>query len=251
MKTYDNEGLCEAIGRAFTTFLKTGSRSDKKLHDIHGKIAADLDEALEDVRDMFPGREIKVISKGFGENREMKVPGAEMGKDVDITVTCDNVPVGAVMVKMIQGNYKQNGNNYFESMKGETDNLRAGGVPVFQVFIIPDKMPYYTKKNDAFSKWEILNEHDVEKYQKLGKRPIEKDMAIPDAFFYFDYHIEDMPENPATRKDYVQYYLDNGVKVEQGHKFDNDDWGNIIHNDYNALMKEMMRVMLDKIPNDF
>jgi hypothetical protein len=43
-------------------------------------------------------------------------------------------------------NYSQNSNNYFENMLGETANIRSSNIPYFQIFIIPDEIPYYKKE---------------------------------------------------------------------------------------------------------
>lgn len=38
--------------------------------------------------------------------------------------------VAVINVKMVMSNYSQNKNNYFESMLGETANLRSAGGPL-------------------------------------------------------------------------------------------------------------------------
>ena len=66
-------------------------------------------------------------------------------------------------------NYKQNANNYFESMMGETANIQAtGSLPYAHLIIFRHETPYY-KKNDAKipRKIEIINDKDIQKYLNL------------------------------------------------------------------------------------
>lgn len=66
----------------------------------------------------------------------MKVKGKYYDKDIDITVTKDNKPVMCIGIKFITSNYKQNTNNYFENMMGETANIQAlKNLPYFQLIV--------------------------------------------------------------------------------------------------------------------
>ena len=106
------------VGNSFKKFLETGSRSNEKLKILHGAIAKDLKSRL--------GNRYLIQSLGIGNGKEI---------------------IAGIGVKFVMQNYSQNSNNYFENMLGETANIRCANILYFQIFIIPDKLPYY--KNDG------------------------------------------------------------------------------------------------------
>ena len=135
----DNKEFLKVVGESFKKFLETGSRSNEKLKILHGAIAKDLRQRL--------GTGFSVCSLGIGDSKEMKLEGRYIEKAVDITILRNENPIAGIGVKFVMQNYSQNSNNYFENMLGETANIRCANIPYFQIFIIPDKLPYY--KNDG------------------------------------------------------------------------------------------------------
>lgn len=164
-----NTQFLEVIKESFKTYLnKNTSRSTAKLKALHGHIAADLAELF--------GSDYTIKSQGYGNDKEGMLDGRYYPKYVDITVSKDGKPVAGYAVKFVMRNYSQNSNNYFENMLGETANIRSNNIPYFQIFIIFDKVPYY-KKGGEFSKYDIISEHNMEKYFALSK-------DNPDAFYH-------------------------------------------------------------------
>ena len=80
-----------------------------------------------------------------------------MEKAVDIAVCQDNKVLAAVGFKFVMSNYKQNSNNYFENMLGETANIRCNNIPYFQILVIPKELPYFDE-NGEIKTWEEINE---------------------------------------------------------------------------------------------
>ena len=243
-----NKRICTYLENAFKTYTYTGCRSSKKLEDIHGGIASDINSIVNSLDD---GHEYKVVSKGYEENREAKVEGSEMSKDCDITLFRDGKPILVVMVKMILGNYKQNSINYFENLKGETDNLQMEGIPVFELIFIKDKTPYFNS-NKRFSKWEHLNEHNLEKYCKLGKRSwagpdnVSEGSCVPYFTLLAPYHLNEMPNDPANLDEYMSYYRDNIIEITLPATFKDLDWGNVVYNDYSRFLDEVEKYLVGK-----
>lgn len=239
--------ICTYLANAFKTYSHTGCRSSKKLEDIHGGIAKDIAEIVEKHND---GHNYKIVSKGWGDNKEAKVDGLEMSKDCDITVFREDEPVLVVMVKMILGNYKQNSINYFENLKGETDNLQMKGIPVFELIFIKDKTPYFNA-DKTFIKWEFLNEHNVEKYGKLGKREWggPKNAPFNSCIPYFTlispYHVDEMPDDPVNLNEYMGYYRDNDICVTLSDKFKDLEWGNVVYNDYSQFLQKVENCLFE------
>jgi hypothetical protein len=80
----------------------------------------------------------------------------------------DDEPIFCLGIKFITSNYKQNANNYFENMMGETANIQANKIPYAHLIVMRYRTPYY-KKNDSVtsSKDEIISKKDIQKYLNL------------------------------------------------------------------------------------
>ncbi len=79
------------------------------------------------------------------KSREMSVNGKYYPKDIDVTITHSGEPIFCIGIKFITSNYKQNANNYFESMMGETANIQAATIPYAHLIILRYQTPYYRK----------------------------------------------------------------------------------------------------------
>jgi hypothetical protein len=99
----------------------------------------------------------------------MTVEGKYYPKDIDITVIKNETPVFCLGIKFVTSNYKQNANNYFENMMGETANIQAlENLPYAQLIILRHETPYYKKnETEISSKTEIINDKDIQKYLNL------------------------------------------------------------------------------------
>lgn len=160
-KSKINEEFIEAIRKSFNKYLSVGtSRSTAKLKTLHGHIAKDLERML--------GKDFTIISQGYGDDKESIIEGRYYPKNVDIAVQKDGRTVAGYAVKFVMRNYSQNSNNYFENMLGETANIRSNSIPYFQIFIIFEKVPYYSKGGE-FKKYDVISEHNLDKYLALSK----------------------------------------------------------------------------------
>ncbi|MEG7979006.1 MAG: hypothetical protein NY202_03795 [Mollicutes bacterium UO1] len=83
-----------------------------------------------------------------------------MDKRVDIAITKGEETVAGLGVKFIMSNYSQNSNNYFESMLGETANIRTNNILYFQIVICFARPPYFEEKNN--------NEKVIKKIEKVS-----------------------------------------------------------------------------------
>ena len=172
-----NAGFIKAIETSFAEFLSSGtSRSTKKLVPLHGAIASDIKERL--------GKEYEIQSQGFAHGKEGVIKGRYMPKKVDITINRNGKPIGGIAVKFVMQNYSQNDNNYFESMLGETANIRSARCPYFQIFIIPDTLPYYTN-GGVFKHWETFSENNIQKYCVLDQDDPSVNYHAPDKMLIY------------------------------------------------------------------
>ncbi len=194
----NNTQFLKCIAESFLKFLDTGSRSNEKLKILHGAIAKDLSIRL--------GDNYQIKSLGFSDNKEGKIKGRYIDKNVDITIYKDDEPIAGIGVKFVMQNYAQNSNNYFENMLGETANIRSNRIPYFQIFIIPEKLPYY-KQGGIFDKWEIFNEHHLKKYKVLSKDNEDIFLHTPNKMLLY---ILSLPEVSTgiikNDKDYIDFY---------------------------------------------
>ena len=228
----NNSLFLAILKKSFITYLQTGARSNKKLGILHGAISEDLQERLND-------NNYSVYSLGYGIGKEHKINGRYVDKAVDITIAENNTPVAGIAVKYVMSNYSQNSNNYFENMLGETANIRCAKIPYFQIFIIPDKIPYFDK-DGSISKWETISEHNLNKYIKLSNDNIDTYLHTPNKTLVFIVHIQD--KNVATKitdkQEYENFYLNNDFDMAiSALKF---NFGNtIVYNDYEKFIDKV------------
>ena len=195
-----NEEFIKIIKESFVTYLNVGtSRSTAKLKTLHGHIASDLMEKL--------GAGFSIQSQGYGDDKEGCIDGRYYPKNVDIAIKYNNKPVAGYAVKFVMRNYSQNSNNYFENMLGETANLRSNAIPYFQIFIIFDKVPYY-KKGGEFSRYDVITEHNLDKYLKLSNDDPSVYFHTPDKTLVVLLSLKEKSPNHhyLNETDYASYY---------------------------------------------
>jgi len=158
---YNEKDFIKAIEQSFKMYKLHGARSTAKLKPIHKFIAETLGKIWKN------GFEICYLGD---ETKEVTVDGKYYPKDIDITVLEDKKPIFCLGIKFVTSNYKQNANNYFENMMGETANIQAvGNLPYAQLIILRHETPYYQKNETEIpSKIEIINDKDISKYLKLN-----------------------------------------------------------------------------------
>jgi hypothetical protein len=180
---FDEKSFITAVEESFHMYKKYRARSTAKLKPIHWYIATVLDSIwgnnfeihclgndakkypdLDEIRKRYWGYKPKNI-----RSREKEVSGRYYPKSVDITITQYDKPVFCLGIKFVTSNYKQNANNYFENMMGETANIQAlGDLPYAHLIILRHETPYYEKnETEKPKKIEIINDKDIQKYLNL------------------------------------------------------------------------------------
>ena len=237
----NNTQFLDVLKNSFLKCLKTSARSNEKLKILHGAIAKDLYEKLDQQRDMAD--RYSVFSLGFGNGKEIAISGRYVDKTVDIVINKNDVPVAGIAVKHVMSNYKQNSNNYFENMLGETANIRGNRIPYFQILIIPDKMPYYNK-NGEIKGWEIINENNLNKYNIMSNDNIETYLHTPNKTLVFIVSISKDKDCLLSDKDsYKKYYETKPFSVSASSI--NIEFGcNIVYNNYEKFMRKVIHSIL-------
>lgn len=155
------EEFLEALSETFKAYNEYGARSNKKLLPVHQWIAKTIQNKL--------GNKFQVTSLGYGG--EYRLEGKYYPKTLDITVKSNNKPISTISLKFITSNYKQNANNYFENLLGETANIRRVNIGFAHLLVLRAHTPYYDKNKGNLrgnlKKTEILTQYDLSKYVKL------------------------------------------------------------------------------------
>ena len=225
----NNNDLLGVLRRSFITYLKTNPRSNEKLKVLHGAISTDLQNRI--------GYDFKVCSLGFGDGHEKAAPGRYMDKMIDIAVLRKGKVVAGLAVKFVMSNYSQNSNNYFENMLGETANLRSNKIPYFQIFLIPDCIPYYNT-DKIITKWENISEHNLEKYARLSEDNADMFMHTPNKTFVGIIHLPDCDHNIRNHQQYKFFYINNRERITWSNQ-ECHFGANVIFNDYETFIEKV------------
>ena len=228
----DNQEFLNVVGNSFKKFLETGSRSNEKLKILHGAIANDLKKRL--------GGSYSIQSLGIGNGKEMKSEGRYIDKAVDITILKKTKPIAGIGVKFVMQNYSQNSNNYFENMLGETANIRCANIPYFQIFIIPDKIPYY-KNDGTFQKWEEFTEHNSAKYLTLSNDDIQTSIHTPTKTLLFVIHLPEIEGEIRNKNEYASEYSENeNFRICESQTQYGNFSSAVIYNDYEDFAEKVV-----------
>lgn len=161
----------KAINASFAAYNKKGgARSNKKLIPIH--------KFLSEVVLSKISKDFTVKSLGIEDGKEARFDGKYYPKKLDVAVFKNKKIIATISFKFITSNYKQNANNYFEQLMGETANIRRQGVAFAHFVVFRGDTPYFSKNKGNLrgkqTKTEIIKEKDLQKYIKLFK-----DMDFP------------------------------------------------------------------------
>lgn len=237
----NNSQFLQAVQESFKRFLSSGSRSTDKLKPLHGAIAKDLAERL--------GREYRIESQGYGNDKEGSIAGRYMDKKVDITISKGNRPICGVAVKFVMQNYSQNSNNYFENMLGETANIRSAACPYFQIFIIIDRHPYY-ENGGSIKHWEEFTANHMHKYVVIDKDDASLYYHAPNKILMYVVRLPEV-QFVKTRSEYNEKYKqlvksceDRGIPLFSTVGVSDNVGSLVIVNDYESFANKVYHTIM-------
>ena len=150
-------------------------------------------------------------------------------------------------VKFVMQNYAQNSNNYFENMLGETANIRASSTPYFQIFIIPEVLPYF-KDSGEIGRWEEFSEYHMKKYCALAKDNTAIFPHTPNKTLLYVVQIHPKANSVQTKTEYFNYYKDLipklTIKSADCSYPDFELGGTVIINDYQAFINKVYHTIM-------
>lgn len=241
-----NDEFLEVVKESFATYLSVGtSRSNAKLKTLHGHIATDIKTLL--------GKEFTIMSQGVGYDKEGSICGRYYPKNVDITVFKNRKPVAGYAVKFVMRNYSQNSNNYFENMLGETANIRANSIPYFQIFIIFEKVPYYSNGGE-FKRYDIISEHNLDKYLALSKDNPNVFFHTPDKTLVVLIKLKEKASSNyfINSSDYADYYrsiINDADLMSYSNKIKVPFENSVIYNNYEDFLVRTYHIIMGKLKN--
>ncbi len=151
----------KAILKTFLDYNTFGARSNRKLLPIHLWFAEVIEKKLGN------GYSVRSLGKGG----EAVLDAKYYPKTLDISILKGDKIITTISFKFATSNYKQNSNNYFENLLGETANIRRVNVGFAHFLVLRAHTPYYDKNRGNLrgkeKKTEIINENDLSKYIKL------------------------------------------------------------------------------------
>lgn len=155
-----------AISSSFNAYNKNGgARSNKKLIPIHRFLSEEILKKI--------GKSFSVKSLGIGDGKEAKLEGKYYPKNLDIAIFKKDRIIATASFKFVTSNYKQNANNYFENLMGETANIKRQNVAFAHFLVLRGHPPYFSKNKGNLRgkeiKQETITEADLQKYIKLFK----------------------------------------------------------------------------------
>ena len=150
-----------SVQESYAKYNEHGARSTEKLRPLHQWVSDEIQSAL---GSRYAIRGLRKESQGA----EDKISGKYYDKNVDISICKQDVPLAVISVKFITSNFKQNANNYFEHLMGETANIRRGDVGFGHFMVLPYKLPYFNKGGESIRIETVKNAH-LQKYVKLAQ----------------------------------------------------------------------------------
>lgn len=149
-----------AVRESYGEYTVHGARSNQKLRSLHQWVADEIK------RELGAGYETQSLRKDNGS--EGKIAGKYYDKTVDVSIfKKGSAPLAIVSIKFITSNFKQNANNYFEHLMGETANIRRSGIGFGHFMVLPEKIPYL-KRSGETAHIESISDHHLQKYVKLS-----------------------------------------------------------------------------------
>lgn len=149
--------IINIVKNTYLIYMKNNPRSSKKVDYFHKEIKNILGNVFTKEKGYLIDIEKNVSSKNSSSK-----------KRCDIVISRNSIIEIIIPTKIIMSNFKQNRNNYFESLTGELCHLKWENENVFiiPINILMNNTPYLTKTK-KIKKFEKIEYKDVQNYNIL------------------------------------------------------------------------------------
>lgn len=179
--------VSKSLRKAYEGYLnddgeKNTNKGTGKLKILHGAIANDLQKRLDNlspnVYTVISQRESKKDVKSEDSSEE-SVPGRYFDKNIDITVKKGEKYIAAFELKEPNFDFTKNSVNSFESLLGNTANVRSGGADImyFHIDIFQRITP--KRRGELLTGYDKVNKDRLEKYKKLSYDSTSQFLHVP------------------------------------------------------------------------
>ena len=125
-------------------------------------------------------------------------------------------------------------------MLGETANIRSNNIPYFQIFIIPDHIPYYNK-DGGIENWESFSDRNVHKYRVLSEDLVEASIHTPNKTLLYVVKLPTISRIITQKNDYIDYYQSiANLEIKTTETSYGEFSDNIVFNDYETFIKKLI-----------
>jgi hypothetical protein len=238
------------IKKTFKPYITGDSTNVKKTRTLHSGIASHIQSNLQ--KHNLPHFQVISLDEENTDQREITFNGKYYEKSLDIAVVAKNdlnKVRAAISVKFVMGNYKQNSNNYFENMLGETVNCKNQDPQLlyYHLIILLSRIPYFNNKG-GFKHWEILKPDNkfIKKYIKLGKDQ-SSTTNLPNNILLFivknPFDIDAVPTNKNAYKQFFEHDFELDVFPLFSSPIENpfvQDCPRVVFNDYESFLNQMV-----------
>lgn len=126
-----------------------------------------------------------------------------------------------------------------ENLLRETANIRSNDIPYFQIFIIPEKLPYY-KNGGKIEKWEKFTQHNVDKYLVLSEDKTDVLLHSPTKTLLQVIKFFKIPNKAINKNEYISFYKENNYKLENSKKDYGEFSSNVVYNNYTTFIEKLI-----------
>ena len=132
-----------------------------------------------------------------------------------------------------------------------TANIRANSIPYFQVFIIFEKVPYYSNGGE-FKRYDVISEHNLDKYLALSKDDPSIFFHTPDKTLVVLIRLKEKALNYYFRNstDYADYYrsvINDSDLMSYSDKIKDPFDDSVIYNDYEDFLKRTYHIIMGRL----
>ncbi|WP_027121047.1 hypothetical protein [Mycoplasma leonicaptivi] len=188
------------------------------------------------------GDEYQYHCSDYADEKELNVKGEFYSKKVEVGISKNKKPVCVIQPKIIFSNYNEENKNYFDTVLSDTLNFRSADIPVFQILVLLEDLPSFSKYNEYVS-WKKITKKSVDNVIKLTNKSNIENPYVPNKFLL--YILDTGPKKDVEHKeDYAFEYI-NDLNLKPS-SLEIEENKNLIYNNYEKFEQEIIKTLTKK-----